>query len=156
MAEFQDKQEEEKPGPTPEPKAASYISLDQARALALQHAQDNRGLYGRRYARQDLAWEVLSQEERPDYYDIRLAYRPAGGFRGTPGVERFTITKTGSILLRSVVQRPVEPRTLLVPSALAAALLIAGGVAASLFAAGIFSGDSPEAVSLTAGTPLRD
>jgi len=30
-------------------KAVAYISLDQARVLALRHARDNRELYGRPY-----------------------------------------------------------------------------------------------------------
>ena len=35
--------------------AIAYISLDQARVLALQHARDNREFYGR-YAGQELVW----------------------------------------------------------------------------------------------------
>jgi len=50
-----------------------YFSLDQARAVALQQARDNQDFYGPRYSAQDLVWEVLSQKERRDYYDIRLA-----------------------------------------------------------------------------------
>ena len=53
-----------------------YISLDQARVLAMEHARDNRDFYGRRYARRELVWGLISQEESEDYYDIRLAYRP--------------------------------------------------------------------------------
>ena len=32
---------------TPEGETLGYISLDQARVLALQHARDNREIYGR-------------------------------------------------------------------------------------------------------------
>ena len=48
----------------------------------------------------ELVWEVVSQEESEDYYDIRLSFRPATGFSGKPGVEQFTIDKTGPITLR--------------------------------------------------------
>ena len=64
--------------------ALGYISLDQARVLALQHARDNREFYGR-HAERDLAWEIISANETEDYYEVRLAYRPSGNFR-TPGV----------------------------------------------------------------------
>ena len=70
-----------------------YISLDQARVLAVQHARQNTEFYGRRYVRLELVWEELSAEESEDYYRIRLSYRPARGFQGEPGVEQFTIDK---------------------------------------------------------------
>ncbi len=57
---------------TPAGETPGYISLDQARVLALQHARDNREIYGR-YADRELA---------EDYYRVRLSYRPARGFRG--------------------------------------------------------------------------
>ena len=60
--------------------ALGYISPDQARILALQHACDNREFYGR-YAQRNLAWDILSANETEDYYEVRLAYRPAGNFR---------------------------------------------------------------------------
>ena len=53
--------------------ALGYISMDQARVLALQHARDNRDIYGR-YADADLVWEVASAEETEDYYEVRLSY----------------------------------------------------------------------------------
>ena len=34
--------------------AIAYISLDQARVLAMEHARDNRDFYGRGYARREL------------------------------------------------------------------------------------------------------
>ena len=92
--------------------ALAYISLDQARVLALRHARDNRDFYGRRYARRDLVWEVVGAEETEDYYEVRLSYRPARGFRGQPGVEQFTIDKTGPIEFRQILNEPVEPRRL--------------------------------------------
>ena len=63
--------------------AVSYISLDQARVLALQHARDNRDVYGRRYAQRDLVWEELNAEESEDYYRVTLSYRPTRVFKAS-------------------------------------------------------------------------
>ena len=82
MAEEEGKKEEEKLEFDSTGQAVAYISLDQARVLALQHARDNREFYGRSYAQRDLVWEELNAEESEDYYRIRLSYRPARGFRG--------------------------------------------------------------------------
>ena len=65
---------------TPEGETLGYISLDQARVIALQHARDDREFYGR-YADAELVWDVIGAEETEDYYEVRLAYRPAGNFR---------------------------------------------------------------------------
>ena len=59
-----------------------YISLDQARVVALRYARDNQDFYGGRYARRELAWEEISTEEGEDYYRVRLSFRPAQRFRG--------------------------------------------------------------------------
>ena len=120
----------------------------------MRHARDNRGPYGRRYSAQDLAWEVLSQVESRDYYDIWLTYRPTTGFRGKPGIERFTIDKTGAIRLRSVLERPVRRRTLLAPGIVAGAIVIAGGLVGALFAAGLFPGESEAVLPSTATVSL--
>ena len=50
-----------------------YISLEQARVLAMRHAQDNTDFYGHTYAKIKLVWEVIVSEEGEDYYDIRLS-----------------------------------------------------------------------------------
>ena len=92
----------------PTGQAVAYISLDQARVLALQHARDNRDFYGRRYARRDLVWDVVGAEETEDYYEVKLSYRPARGFRGQPGLEQFTIDKAGTIEFRQILDEPVE------------------------------------------------
>ena len=106
MDEDQGKKEEEKLDFTPEGEALVYISLDQARVRAIEHARDNREFYGPLYSQGELVWEVLSQEESEDYYDIRLSFRPAAGFGGQPGVEQFTIDKTGPITLRQILSQP--------------------------------------------------
>lgn len=77
----QDGKEEDKLEFTPEGETFSYISLDQARVLALQHARANREIYD---ADVELTWENLSAEESEDYYRVRLSYRPSSGFRGRP------------------------------------------------------------------------
>ena len=58
MAEDADKQEENKLDFDLAGEAVAYISLDQARVLALQHARDNRDFYGR-FADRDLVWELI-------------------------------------------------------------------------------------------------
>ena len=51
--------------------------------LALQHARDNRDVYGRRYAQRDLVWEELNAEESEDYYRVTLSYRPTRVFKAS-------------------------------------------------------------------------
>ena len=113
--------------------ALAYISLDQARVSALRHARDNRDFYGRRYARRDLVWEVVGAEETEDYYEVKLSYRPAREFNGRPGVEQFTIDKTGPIEFRQILEEPVEPRGLKRRSILAAVILVVGLAVAAVF-----------------------
>ena len=108
MAEDQNSQEEDQPESQRPGSAGEFISLDQARSIALDQARENRDFYGRRYARQDLAWEVVSQEERAEAYAIRLTYQPARGFRGEAGVEEFTIDRQGSLQSRRIVSEPVR------------------------------------------------
>ncbi len=108
MAEDESKKEEEKFEFTPAGEALGYISLDQARVLAIQHARDNTGFYGPSYARVTLVWEVLNQEETADHYDFKLSFRPAGRFRGEPGVEQVIIDKTGNIQLRQILDEPSD------------------------------------------------
>ena len=42
--------------------AIAYISLDQARVRAIEHARDNRDVYDRLYPRGESAWEEVSAE----------------------------------------------------------------------------------------------
>ena len=88
--------------------ALGYISLEQARVQAIEHARDNTDFYGPRYRNKRLVWEVVSAEEGEDFYEVRLSYRPAGRFRGTPGVEQFTIDKTGGVRIRQILDEPVS------------------------------------------------
>ena len=50
---------------------------------------------------------MLLQEERKDGYYVRLSYQPGCGFRGPPGVEEFTIDKSGPVRSRRIVTEPV-------------------------------------------------
>ncbi len=108
MAEDQSAQDEEQPGSQRPGSAGEFISLDQARGIALDQARENQDFYGRRFARMDMAWEVVSQEEQADGYRVQLSYQLAHGFRGNPGVEEFTIDRQGSVQSRRIVSEPVR------------------------------------------------
>ena len=153
MAEDADKQEENKLDFDLAGEAVAYISLDQARVLALQHARDNRDFYGR-YADRDLVWELIGAEETEDYYEVRLSYRPAGNFRSS-GVEQFTIDKVGPIELRQIVSEPQPTRRFVYLTAIAA-VLAAAAIISGLVATGVLtSGDAPPSPN-TIATPEPD
>ena len=79
MAEDQGK-EEEKFDFTGEGEAVGYISLEQARVLAMQTP----GEYGSQYQDISMAFEVVQANEGEDYYDVSayhsrgIAYRKLG------------------------------------------------------------------------------
>jgi hypothetical protein len=60
------------------PELEGYISLDEARVLALQHARDNREVYAP-YAKVALVFEVVDAGETEDYsisqYPYFVAFR---------------------------------------------------------------------------------
>ena len=123
--------------PIPSAPAPGEISLDQARVIAIQHAREDTDFYGQEYGTVRLAWEVTSQEDTGNYYEIRLAYRPSGRFRGQPGVEQFTIGKTGNIEVRQILDEPVvheppkgrtPPTKWLAAAAAAILAVVVGGV----------------------------
>ena len=148
MAEDESKQDEEKLKFTPEGETYGYISLDQARVRAIEHARDNREFYGPHYSQMELVWEVVSQEESEDYYDITLSFRPATGFSGKPGVEQLTIDKTGPITLRQILSQPrsdTRRKAILAGLGLAAVVVaVVGGLAG----AGCFHPQAPEWLSI--------
>ena len=86
------------------PELEGYISLDEARVLALQHARDNREVYGP-YAEVALVFEVVDAGETEGFYEVTLSYLPPGNFQA-PGTERITIDKAGPIELRQVLRNP--------------------------------------------------
>ena len=135
------KEEEEKLEFTPEGEALGYISVAPARLLALQHARDNREVYGP-FADRDLVWEVTSTEEPEDYYEIRLSYVPAPPFNGEPGVELLTIDKIGGIEFRQIVTPPRSRRSPVPSIALLGGVAAVVVVVAVLFTTGVFSSGS--------------
>ena len=131
---------------TPEGEAEDWITLEQARMRAIAHARDNTDFYGPRYRQINLVWEVDSEEEGEDFYDIKLSFRPAGSYSGRPGIEQFIMEKTGAIQIRQLMSDPSElgrpagrgPRVLAL-TALGVLIVGAVGVGAA-FALG---GDDP-------------
>ena len=156
MAEEESKKEEEKLEFTAEGEAIGYISLDQARVLALRHACDNTDFYGRRNANCDLAWDVLDEEEREDYYYIRRSYPPARGFRGEPGVELFTIDKAGPIEFRQILAEPQAESRLKLVLVLVGVAVAASGIIGGLAGAGVFSPESENQFGQFVVTVLPD
>ena len=84
----------------------AYITLEQARVVAILYARDNSTSYGDAYSELNLVWEVISQEDGEDYYDIKLSFRPEGRFRGEPGAEQYIIDKLGRIVHRQMLDAP--------------------------------------------------
>ena len=105
MAEDQGKQEE-KFDFTAEGEALSYISLDQARVLAMRTARETPGDYGLQYRNVTMALEVVEDSETEDHYLVTLSFRPQGRFTGTPGQEHFFIEKEGNVSVRQVLAIP--------------------------------------------------
>ena len=105
MAEDQGK-EEEKFDFTGEGEAVNYISLAQARLLAMQTAGETPGNYGRRYQNVPMTFQAVEDSENEDYYVVTLSFRPQGQFTGTPGQEQFFFEKEGTIAVRQVLSVP--------------------------------------------------
>ena len=130
MADEEGKQEEEKLEFTPEGETLGYISMEQARLLAMRSATESPGAYGRRFRRIPMALDVVAEEETEDYYMVTLSFRPQGIFSGTPGQEQFFIEKEGAVAHRQVLDLPrpdSQRRSPVVPVAIG---LVVVGVAA--------------------------
>ena len=110
-----EKKDEEKLEFTPEGEVLGYISMDQARVLALRTARENTDFYGPTCSDQGFVQEEPSAEEGEDYYRVRLSYRPATEFNGTPGVELFIIDKVGEIESRQLLSSP-RPKSVMLPA----------------------------------------
>ena len=97
---------------TAQGESLGYISLDQARVLAMRTARETPGAYGRRYRAVLMAFEVVAQEETEDHYVITLAFRPQGEYAGGPGQEQFFVEKEGNVAHRQVLTlpRPERPK----------------------------------------------
>lgn len=149
--------QEEKFDFTREGEVLGYISLDQARVLAMRTARETPGDYGRGFRNANMAFEVVEDTETEDHYVVTLSFRPAGGFTGTPGREQFFIEKEGTVAIRQVLSAPSRRQRLpLLPTAIG--LVAAGGIAAvvAVFALGGSgpgsASDAPEATLAPAPT----
>lgn len=131
---------------------SGYVSLQQARELAIRYARENTSFYGPRYSGRQLTWEVVSAEEGADNHRIQLSYRPSRHFRGNPGVEQITIDKSGPVESRQTISEPVS-RTHLWDAAYTAtaALAISGIAVGVLFAIGVLPGgsESPDLITVS-------
>ena len=136
VAEDQSAQEKNQPESQQPGGTGGSISLDQAGSIALDQARENQDFYGRRFAKMDLVWQVVSQEEQADGYRVQLSYQLEHGFRGNPGVEEFTIDRQGSVQSRRIVSEPARRGGflgcgLLAAGVLLSVLVLAMGVLAS-------------------------
>ena len=102
MPEDESKQEEGKFDFTRQGEDRRYISLDQARVLAMRNAGEAHGGYGRRRD-VSMAFEVVEDSETGDHYVVTLSFRPQGRFTGAPGHQQFFIEKEGAIAVRQVL-----------------------------------------------------
>ena len=91
MGEEQEEKKEEKFDFDASGEALGYISLEQARVLAMQTATENPGNYGAAFAGVPMVFDRVEQEDGEDYYVVTLSFRPEGNFAGGPGREQFFI-----------------------------------------------------------------
>ena len=162
MAQDEGKQEE-KFDFTSEGKALSYISLDQARVLAMRTARESPGYYGSKFANIIMAFDVVEDTETEDHYVVTLSFRPQGQFSGSPGQEQFFIEKEGNIAIRQVLRFPGGGIPL-IPVAIAIAVVGVIAAVGAIFALGGSSGGeetefiaaipSPTAVTVLAPKPI--
>ncbi|MCH8206941.1 MAG: hypothetical protein IH956_08045, partial [Chloroflexi bacterium] len=144
---------------TPEGEALGYITLEQARLVAMQTARDDPGNYGSRFSGVRMVYEVVEQDEGEDYYTITMTFRPEGDFRGTPGREQFVIEKEGRVAYRQVPSLPSRGRRFpILPVAIALVVVVAAvGVVGVLFASGGDDGgaaDTPVAALAPTAAPV--
>jgi len=138
MARDEGKQEE-KFDFTREGESLGYISLDQARVLAMRTARETPGDYGRRFRSANMAFEVVEDTETEDHYVVTLSFRPEGVFAGTPGREQFFIQKEGTVAVRQVLGFPTSGgmrRYLLNPVTIGAVVVAAAAVIGVVLATG--------------------
>ena len=137
MVEQEGKKEEEKFEFDSAAEALGYISLEQARLVAMQAARENPGNYGRPLAGTRMVFQLV--EEGEDYYIVTLSFRPEGDFAGSPGQEQFFIEKEGAVADRQVLSLPAGGRRRhfpVIPVVIGAGVLAVVVVAGVVFAAG--------------------
>ena len=156
MAEDQGKKEEEKFEFDSAGEALGYISLDQARVLAMRTAGEAPGEYGRRFRNVTMAFEVVEDNETEDYYMVTLSVRPQSRFTGAPGQEQFFIEKEGIIAHRQVLSLPRPQggrRFPVIPVAVGLVAVAILAVVGVVLAAGGDGGDGPSAGLVPTSTP---
>ncbi|MBQ11025.1 MAG: hypothetical protein CMJ45_05690 [Planctomyces sp.] len=140
MAEDEGKKDEFDFDPSGE--ALGYISLEQARVVAMRTAREAPGEYGQALSGTRMAYQLVEQENGDDYYIVTLSFRPEGDFAGTEGHEQFFIEKEGTVAYRQVLSLPRRvgaSRFPVVPVAIGLLVVIVA-IASMVFAAGFFSG----------------
>ena len=154
VAEYEEKKEEEKFEFTPEGEALGYISLDQARILAMRTSREAPGEYGRRFRNVPMAFEVVEANETEDYYEVTLSFRPQGAFTGTQGQEQFFIEKEGNVAVRQVLSLPTAVggrRFPVIPAAIGLVVVVIAAVVGVVFAAGGGGGSGETTAFVTPG-----
>ena len=161
VAENEGKKEEEKPELTLAGETLGYISLDQARILAMRTAREAPGDYGRRFRNVPMAFELVEANETEDYYEVTLSLRPQGAFTGTQSQEQFFIEKEGDVAVRQVLSLPEVAggrHFPVIPAAIGLVVVVIVAVAGVVFATGGGGGDGEPTASVTPGpaisTPL--
>ena len=144
MAE--EEKQEEKFDFTAEGEALGFVTLDQARFVAMQTAPEEPGNYGPAWQTVPMVFEVINAEETEDDYSLILFFRPEGEFTGTPGREQFVFrNKIGQVAFRQVLNYPKARSRWPRPIIIAGVAGVVGGVAlgaSSLFGSGPFGAPS--------------
>lgn len=130
MAEDEGKKEEEKFEFTSEGEAQGFVTLDQARFVAMQTAREQLGNYGTIWESVPMVFEVVDAEATEDDYSLVLSFRPESGFIGTPGREQFVFRdKVGEVTFRQVLSPPQRRGRPLLPLLVAGTAGVIGAVA---------------------------
>ena len=66
--------------------AVEYMSMAQARVLAMRTAREEPGNYGAAFEGVEMFFKAVEEDADEDYYHIRLSYQPVSDFQGEPGV----------------------------------------------------------------------
>ena len=81
MVEGEEKQED-KFNFTPQGEAVGFVTLDQARLIAIQRAREESGNYGPSWQSVPMVFEVVDAEETENDYSLILSFHPEGEFPG--------------------------------------------------------------------------
>ena len=103
-----------------------YISLSQARVMAVRTAQASPGR--RRWIlRRRMLFDVLDDYEDEDGYTIVLSFRPGEDFEGTTGQDQLKFSKSGMFEDREVLSHPKYSKRFRIKRKTAALGVIAAG-----------------------------